>query len=357
MNNKMVADSIRILYVANADTGTCRSRRKALEALGHRLDLVTFADCCNGWRNLKYKLYAHLLRGPAVSRFNQEILRRARGSACDWVWIDKGILVYPETIEYLRASDIFVVHHLTDDFLNPRHRWYRHYKKALTLYSVHLTSNVYNVQELRDLGVKHAIQTHLGFDPELCRPGGRALRPIEEHRSDVAFIGFWRPHLDAYLAPLGEAGMELGLWGTHWRRSKMRRLLSPRSGFKPVSDADYPRIYAGAKIGLCFLNRQNRNTSTGRSFEIPATGTFMLGERTDEHRDFFSEGIEAEFFDSPEELLDKARFYLAHDDARQRIAEAGLRRALSSGYSYYDRIRTDLEKVIPIYRGDRPSAR
>ena len=47
-----------------------------------------------------------------------------------------------------------------------------------------------------------------------------------------------------------------------------------------------------------------------RTFEIPASKGFMLHEKSEEVMDFFEEGKEAEYFSSPEEVLDKLKFYL-----------------------------------------------
>ena len=71
----------------------------------------------------------------------------------------------------------------------------------------------------------------------------------------------------------------------------------------------------------------------------------MLAERTDEHLELFEEGKEAEFFTSREEMLEKARYYLAHSQERQRIAAAGRERCLRSGYSYHDRLRKILTQI------------
>ena len=49
----------------------------------------------------------------------------------------------------------------------------------------------------------------------------------------------------------------------------------------------------------------------------------MLAERTDTHLALFQEDVEAAFFDSDAEMIDKVHFYLQHEEIRQRVARAG----------------------------------
>ena len=79
----------------------------------------------------------------------------------------------------------------------------------------------------------------------------------------------------------------------------------------------------------------------------------MLADRTDEHQEFFEERKEAEFFGSAEELLEKVKFYLHNDTAREGIAEAGHRRCVSSRYAYIHRLAGALDTIQPILGLDR----
>jgi spore maturation protein CgeB len=108
---------------------------------------------------------------------------------------------------------------------------------------------------------------------------------------------------------------------------------------------DYPRALSGAKIGIGFLRRVCPDQHTTRTFEIPACGSMLLAERTAEHQDFFEDGREAEFFESREELVDKARFYCCHEPARRAIAAAGYRRCVDGQYAYVHRMRMALTKI------------
>jgi spore maturation protein CgeB len=87
-------------------------------------------------------------------------------------------------------------------------------------------------------------------------------------------------------------------------------------------------------VCLGLLSKWIPETSTARTFEIPASGSFLLAERTPEHEQYFEEGREAEFFSTEAELVEKLRKYLSDSAARARIAAAGRLRCTRSGYSY-----------------------
>jgi spore maturation protein CgeB len=131
------------------------------------------------------------------------------------------------------------------------------------------------------------------------------------------------------------------LYGGYWERyGELRRFWH---GF--VLGRDYRLALGCAKIAPCLVRRANRDGHVMRTFEITACGSFMLAERTEEHLELFEEGKEMACFGSPEELVDKVRYYLSHDKERQRIAEAGHRKATEARHTYQDRLERILQAV------------
>jgi len=65
----------------------------------------------------------------------------------------------------------------------------------------------------------------------------------------------------------------------------------------------------------------------------------MLAERTEEHLEFFEEDKEAVYFSSIDELVDKLRYYLHHDNKRVQIAERGYKRVTLNKHTYKDRLQ------------------
>ena len=64
-----------------------------------------------------------------------------------------------------------------------------------------------------------------------------------------------------------------------------------------------------------------------RDFEVPMAGGFYLVEQAPDYDELFTPGVEVETWRTPDELLDKIRYYLDHPQERAMIAEAGLKRA------------------------------
>jgi GR25 family glycosyltransferase involved in LPS biosynthesis len=110
---------------------------------------------------------------------------------------------------------------------------------------------------------------------------------------------------------------------------------------------------AGTKVAPCLVRGSNGDGHAMRSFEIPACGAFMLAERTDEHLELFEEGVHAAYCETPEELREKARYYIAHDSARVRMAGAAYQQVTSGGHRYRDR----LSELLSFTAGRRPAAR
>lgn len=171
---------------------------------------------------------------------------------------------------------------------------------------------------------------------------GRIRRAIEGRLA-------WGPTIMAFNRALAAAVTpRVGVWGNWAREVKRSPDLRPLWRAPGVWGVDYAKAMGCASIGLSLLSRLAPDRHTTRTFEIPACGTFLLAERTEEHQELFEEGREAEFFGDLDELQDKIRYYLAHPDERKRIAAAGRERCLRGGYSYHDRMRGLLQKVADL---------
>ncbi|MFT5444258.1 MAG: spore maturation protein CgeB [Myxococcota bacterium] len=92
-----------------------------------------------------------------------------------------------------------------------------------------------------------------------------------------------------------------------------------------VGDDEMMSVYRRSKIGI------NLHNSTGpinfRTFALPANGVMQICDNKYFLGQIFELGKEVVGYSEIEEVPDLARFYLANDDARMRIAQAGYERA------------------------------
>jgi len=225
-------------------------------------------------------------------------------------------------------------------------------------FDVFLTTNVDDQARIERLSVTASVLTDLGFDDRRFEPSPLPPHMKARWANPIVFVGHHEPRTEAGILALIEAGIPVTVFGhPPWFASRNRARLGEH--LRPhLSDDDYIHAIKGAKIGLCFVSEVNYNQTEARSFEIPGCGTFLLAMRTRQHLDCYREGNEAEFFGDARELVQKARYFLEHDDERQEIARRGRERCDASGYSWRAIMKRDWEKVMEIYRqrGSGPSA-
>src|SRR5262249_38407084 len=103
------------------------------------------------------------------------------------------------------------------------------------------------------------------------------------------------------------------------------------------------RTYSASRV---VFNRGIRNDLNMRVFEALACGSLLLTNdlRDNGQEELFRDGVHLATYRDAEELLDKVRFYLKREEARERIAAAG-RAAVLEQATYRHRMERLLAEV------------
>ncbi len=95
------------------------------------------------------------------------------------------------------------------------------------------------------------------------------------------------------------------------------------------------------------LNITMRPIATGlslRLFDVCGCGGFLMTNWQEELPEIYEPGVEAEYFGSQEELLDKAGYYLEHEEERAAIAHAGYERTKAE--HTYDKRIAEMIRIV-----------
>ena len=336
---------MRILYIGQLWEGsTALGRMNTLNSLGYETVAFDVSPFTAGASRLLQSIAWRFNAGPVVSKMNRAIWREADGlQGVTHIWVDKGVWVYPDTIQYLKERTGARAIHYTPDSQIVSQRS-RHFMSSIPLYDVLVTTKEWEVDAYKEAGARRVILTYQGYDSQFV-PRRVAESELATYGSDVCFVGHTQPHYAEKLKVLSLLNIRLRIWGDAWPRYAERNSWAQGIVAKGLWGENYPVALACAKIGLGLLGKHIPETSTTRTFEIPAMGTFLLAERTALHQQLFDEGKEAEFFSSDEEMIEKTRFYLQHDEAREQIAAAGRVRCERSGYSSTELLRKVVETL------------
>lgn len=165
----------------------------------------------------------------------------------------------------------------------------------------------------------------------------RKVSDAIEH--EVTFVGQPHGNRPELMSRLRDAGYEVEAWGLGWPAGRIdhdqmvrvfstsRINLNPSNSSTPKMPKT-PRAILGRLLGRG--NYEPRPPQIkGRNFEVPGCGGFILTERVPHLERYFEIGREVAVYDSTEDLIEQVGYWLAHEDERAAVAEAGYQRVLS----------------------------
>lgn len=290
------------------------------------------------------KLQEKFTFGPVVKKLNRDLVSFCQKEKFDFIFCYRSVAVCSNTILEIQKTGSLVFGYNNDDpFGKTMSKLYwRCFVGSLKSYDYLFSYRHKNINDYKERGVNNTGILRSYYLKNKNFP----LNPVDNgaFNSDVVFVGHMEDDgRDIFLNRLiKDAGNEIAfrLYGARksWKKSAYVLDIEKYLGYEiyPVID-DYNLVLNKAKIALVFLSKSNNDSYTRRCFEIPAAKTFMLCEYTKDMASMFEEGKEAEYFRDYDEFLSKIRYYLEHEDEREKIALNGYNRLLRGRHEVTDR--------------------
>jgi spore maturation protein CgeB len=310
----------------------------------------------NRIKRLFKKIQNKFIIGPMLKKINKDLLKVVNNFNPDLMFFYRGTHILPSTlveIKKLSPKIILVGYNNDDPFAagHPSSLW-RHFLKGVPLYDLILGYRHHNLKDFTQIGAKRVGLMRSWYFPSRNHPVKLSNDDEKRYGCDVVFIGHYENDFrKQYLEEVVRSGFSLKIFGPGYEWDKILKNSPELKSQIPVNlvwGEEYNKALCGAKVGLCFLSKLNRDTYTRRCFEIPATKTMMLSEYTDDLASLFQEGHDADFFRSKDQLIEKIRLYVENEDLRKVVAGNGNKRVKNDGHDVVSRIKDLLVTVEKI---------
>ena len=267
------------------------------------------------------------------------------------VWI--GTQIFPLTLRLIKNLNIKIISYVHDDPFSHKFNiniksfykyYWKYYIEGIKHYDLNLYSKQINVNESYNFFSKKSQVFRQYYVPDYHKQVDLSDFDITTYKCEVAFAGHYendgRLEMIKYLV---DQGVRFNLYGDDsWNFEDFTKWPSNFKKLNRVSEFEYTKALNGATICLCFMSKLNRDHYTTRCFEIPACGSILLAERTEELSKLFLEGVHAFYFQSKEELYNQVQIILKDYDKRFAVKSKAIRRLKENG----DDINSKIDKLI-----------
>lgn len=313
---------------------------RAIRSLGHILS--SFDDRDFIFPGRLHEAFPRLGQFDLV-RMNRSLVKAVQRERPDILLCAGGERILPSTVEAARATGIATALWTIDSLKpsDPRIALAPHFDFVFC-------GGTEMIQALEGSGLRNAPQwLPFACDPELHRPVELSAEEKPRYGCDVAFVGSLHSELYPNRLPMLEAlaDFDMGIWGPGARSVSTSSPVHTKIRGGGIGYEEWTRIYSAARIVLCAhsdgpygLCRQ----ASPRVYEVLACGGFLLCDDQPDVRALFEDGRELVVFRNLNDLRERARHYLDHDQERREIACRGRAKVLAE-HTYRHRVAALIE--------------
>ncbi len=282
---------------------------KGFIRLGHDVRIFSYCSALAEASPLKSKTLSGLFY---KSRVDNLLADQIKNYKPDIVYVNFAKILNADTIKYMRQAAPKAIFIGDDGDPWPKLKKNR-IETAKEVDIVTATNDGEFLQDYRDGGVPHCV-----FMPNLCDPDtDRRYEVSQEWKTDILWTGNAKHHADT----------------SEVFREKLVTKLAKRDnctlygcfGRPKIGGIDYLYAISGARIGVN-VNAVNsvRLYHSDRLTHYLAGGAFVLAKRVPGTDLLFKDGVHLKYFDTIDEFFELADWYLAHEQIKQKIADAGM---------------------------------
>ncbi len=299
--------------------------QNTLEHMGHEAVVIYDRDVSLFYRSARLRKYLEEWQRLSIEhsrRLFSRIARRVLDSNPDFVIVTPRT-VHPELSKILKTDrpELPVVH-VNPDHLVTLGRGYL----FLSSYDALFTKDRFIERFMRDKLKMNAIylpecyNPHYHVRPDIPKPEAERKTDI-----DVLVIGSVYPYRSVFLDRLVAAGVNLTICGS--RYGYVSGAWENRFAGEYVVGARKAELIYGSKIVLNIMYYGEVESVNVKFFEILGCEGFQICDWKPVLPDLATPDREVVTFKTVDEVVDKIRYYLDHDEERWTIARAGYERA------------------------------
>lgn len=313
-----------MLYGVSDNNSLEASYKRAFKSCGHEVfnfDTQSIHQSLAPWLTNRllhrFSIKSLQLRRWGSKKWNRRIIQVAQHLKPNMLFLVKGYLVMPETLQRLRDMGIIVFLHHPDNPFPPFASSLPETLLCAREVDCYFIWSRFLQERLQSMGIKRVEYLPFAWDPDVF-----PYAVSREPHCDLIFIGGWDREREALLTSLAKR-FDLKIWGPNYWKTRTRLGSPLRTCWqgKALHGSEAATEIQKSKIVLNILRQQNLPDGTNmRTFEVPGAGGFLLSNRSTGAMEVFEEGRAGAYFGSTEDMMDKIDYFLRNDSKREEIA-------------------------------------